>query len=105
MFLKFLTLIVTALATNPAKAKPEACRMEQKHLLSITEFIPKAFSFNKRNLVTLVYSTMEGNEVVSMSTVYYVMSKDCSGKQAKHGFNTGNTFLLHPIQSDRSLLI
>lgn len=48
---------------------------------------------------------MEANQIVSMTSVFYVMSKDCSGAKAKQGFNVGNIFLLNPIQSNRSMLI
>ena len=48
---------------------------------------------------------MESNQIISMTSVFFVMTKDCTGAKAKQGFNVGNIFLLNPISQNRSILI
>ena len=49
---------------------------------------------------------MEGNQVISQSSVFYVMQKDCkANKQQKTTQSVGNVFILNPFQQEKSILI
>lgn len=94
MWLSKLLLLAVCSAPLSSQTSPKQTTqqhnvtcLQTKSILAVTDYSPQQFSYQGRGQQTYVYGKLENEQVTSLTSMFYITTKDCTVKKS----NTKNS--------------